>query len=195
MNDYGLDLAVIGNGRIAALIDPASKIVWWRFPRFDDDPNFCQLLSRIEEKGFFGIVLDDAAEVQSNYVRHTAILSTAFNDRRSGAVRVTGFAARFRQFGRVFGPLQLLRVIEPLGGLPHVTKRIRPTHSYDQLIPFHSVRSNHIRYPGAINEIRTKIKPASNARCKGFWQAMPSCARRPSTETRLNVILNLSFIS
>jgi hypothetical protein len=50
MSDYGLDLAVIGNGRIATLIDSASKIVWWCFPRFDDDPIFCRLLSRNEDE-------------------------------------------------------------------------------------------------------------------------------------------------
>jgi Domain of unknown function (DUF5911) len=146
MNDYGLDLAVIGNGRIAALIDSASKIVWWCFPRFDDDPIFCRLLSGNEEKGFFDIVLDDVADVQSEYVRHTAIRSTVLTDRSGGAVRVTDFAPRFRQFGRVFRPPQLLRVIKPLAVLPHITMRVRPTHYYGQLFPHHSVVSNHIRY-------------------------------------------------
>jgi hypothetical protein len=40
MNDFGLDLAVIGNGRRAALVDPSSRIVWWCYPRFDGDPIF-----------------------------------------------------------------------------------------------------------------------------------------------------------
>jgi hypothetical protein len=35
MNDFGLDLAVIGNGGTAALVDPSSRIVWWCYPRFD----------------------------------------------------------------------------------------------------------------------------------------------------------------
>lgn len=26
--DYGLDLAVIGNGRVAALLEPGSRLVW-----------------------------------------------------------------------------------------------------------------------------------------------------------------------
>ena len=52
MSDYGLDLAVIGNGRTAALLDPASRIVWWCFPRYDSDPVFCRLLAGDEEKGF-----------------------------------------------------------------------------------------------------------------------------------------------
>ena len=51
MTDHGLDLAVIGNGRTAALVDPCSRIVWWCFPRFDGDPIFCRLLAGDEEKG------------------------------------------------------------------------------------------------------------------------------------------------
>jgi hypothetical protein len=35
MIDHGLDLALIGNGRTAALVDPQSRIVWWCFPGFD----------------------------------------------------------------------------------------------------------------------------------------------------------------
>jgi len=31
MNDFGLGLAVIGNGRTAALLEPSSRLVWWCF--------------------------------------------------------------------------------------------------------------------------------------------------------------------
>ena len=62
MTDFGLDLAVIGNGRTAALIDPMGRNVWWCFPRFDGDPLFCRLLTHDEEKGFTDVVLDDMVE-------------------------------------------------------------------------------------------------------------------------------------
>ncbi len=39
-----LDLALIGNGRIGALVDERANIVWCCFPRFDGDPVFCALL-------------------------------------------------------------------------------------------------------------------------------------------------------
>ena len=58
MNDFGLDLAVIGNGRTAALLEPSSRVVWWCFPRFDSDPVFCRLMAGDEEKGFCDVVLD-----------------------------------------------------------------------------------------------------------------------------------------
>jgi GH15 family glucan-1,4-alpha-glucosidase len=52
MIDHGLDLAVIGNGRTAALVDPTARLVWWCYPRFDRDPIFCRLLAGDDEKGF-----------------------------------------------------------------------------------------------------------------------------------------------
>jgi hypothetical protein len=51
-HDYGLDLAVIGNGRTAALLEPGSRLVWWCFPRFDSDPIFSRLLAGDEERDF-----------------------------------------------------------------------------------------------------------------------------------------------
>ena len=135
MTDHGLDLAVIGNGRTAALVDPHSRIVWWCFPRFDGDPIFCRLVAGDEEKGFSDVVLDDMVEFQSEYVRNTAIVSTVLTDRHGGAVRITDFAPRFRQFGRVFRPPQLFRIIEPIAGLPRITIRVRPTHDYGKPMP------------------------------------------------------------
>ena len=144
--DHGLDLAVIGNGRTAALVDPSARIVWWCFPRFDGDPLFCRLLAGNEEKGFTDVVLDDVADMESEYLRNTAVVSTVLTDQRGNAVRVTDFAPRFQQYGRVFRPPQLFRIIEPVSGLPRVTIRVRPTHGYGRPFERHSVGSNHIRY-------------------------------------------------
>ena len=113
MTDFGLDLAVIGNGRTAALVEPASRIVWWCYPRFDADPVFCRLLTGDEEKGFTDVVLDGMADYQSEYVRNTAVVTTVLTDRQGGAVRITDFAPRFRNFDRTFRPPQLYRMIEP----------------------------------------------------------------------------------
>jgi GH15 family glucan-1,4-alpha-glucosidase len=148
MKDHGLDLAVIGNGRTAALIDPCSRVVWWCYPRFDGDPIFCRLLSGKEEKGFSDVVLEDMVDFQSEYLRNTAIVSTVLTDRQGGKVRITDFVPRFRQFARVFRPPQLFRIIEPLAGLPRITIRMRPTSEYGKLLPQHSLGSNHIRYYG-----------------------------------------------
>ena len=107
MNDFGLDLAIIGNGRTAALVDPASRIVWWCYPRFDGDPMFSRLLAGDEEKGFCDVVLDGMVEYTSEYVRNTAIVSTVLTDDKGAAVRITDFAPRFREYDRIYRPPQL----------------------------------------------------------------------------------------
>jgi GH15 family glucan-1,4-alpha-glucosidase len=154
VKDHGLDLAILGNGRTAALVDPTSRIVWWCYPRFDSDPIFCRLLAGKEEKGFSDVVLDDMVEYQSEYVRNTAIVSTLLTDRQGAKIRITDFVPRFRQYGRVFRPPQIFRIIEPVAGLPRITIRVRPTSDYGKPLPQRSLGSNHIRYSGEGTVIR-----------------------------------------
>jgi len=154
MTDHGLDLAVIGNGRTAALVDPSGRVVWWCNPRFDGDPTFCRLVSGNEEKGFSDVLLDGQVAFQSEYLRNTAIVSTVLTDAQGGSVRITDFAPRFRNFGRTYRSPQLIRIIEPIAGLPRVTIRVRPTHSYGEPIEQRSSGSNHIRYWGGGTVIR-----------------------------------------
>ena len=146
MTDYGLDLAVIGNGRTAALLDPSARITWWCLPRYDGDPVFCRLLSGNEEKGFTDIVLEGQVETRSDYVRNTATVVTDLIDNKGGAVRVTDFAPRFQIYGRTFRPPQLIRIIEPIAGMPRITIRFRTTHRYGEPVASRSSGSNHIRY-------------------------------------------------
>ena len=129
-NDFGLDLAVIGNGRTAALLEPASRFVWWCYPRFDGDPVFSRLLAGDEEKGFCDIVLDGMVHYESQYERNTAVVSTILTDSQDASVKITDFAPRFRNFDQIFSPPQLIRIIEPLSGLPRITVRMRPTSEY-----------------------------------------------------------------
>lgn len=154
MKDHGLDLALIGNGRTAALIDPCGRIVWWCYPRYDGDPIFCRLLAGNEEKGFADILLDDMVDYKSEYLRNTAIVSTTLTDSRGGVVRITDFAPRFRHYERIFRPPQLIRIIEPVAGLPRITLRVRPTHNYGEHAGQHATSSNHIRYQGDDQVVR-----------------------------------------
>jgi GH15 family glucan-1,4-alpha-glucosidase len=141
-----LDLAVVGNGRTIALVNPLARIVWWCFPRYDGDPVFCRLISGDEEKGFTDVVLDGMVSSHSEYVRNTALVTTVLTDRDGNAVRITDFAPRFEQFGRTFRPPQLMRIIEPVAGLPRITIRFRPTSGHGQRNMVRAFGSNHIRY-------------------------------------------------
>ena len=141
-----LDLALIGNCRVAALVDSSARLVWWCFPRFDSNPVFSRLLSGDEEKGFCDVVLADLSRVSSAYAHNTAIVETELEDSHGGRVRVTDFAPRFVRYERMFHPPQLVRRIVPLAGLPRITIRVRPTEDYGRAISDWTVGSNHIRY-------------------------------------------------
>jgi len=143
-----LDLAVIGNCNFSALLDSRARIVWCCLPRFDSDPKFCALLNDHQdgETGFYESELLDLADSQQTYRENSAILETTLKDRRGGVVRITDFAPRFKQFGRVFRPGMLVRQIVPLAGAPRIRVRLRPALGYGQNKPDHTHGSNHIRY-------------------------------------------------
>ena len=143
-----LDLAVIGNSRIAALVDQRARIVWWCFPRFDSNPIFSRLLAGDDEKGFCEVALADLYEARSQYVRNTALVETILTNSRGAKVRVTDFAPRFERYGRIFRPPQLIRRIEPIAGLPRIAIKVRPTYDYGRPVEEVAVGSNHIRYIG-----------------------------------------------
>jgi GH15 family glucan-1,4-alpha-glucosidase len=149
-----LDLGLIGNCRVAALVDRNARIVWWCFPRFDGDPIFSRLLAGDEEKGFCDVVMADQAESESAYVRNTAVIETILTDSRGAKVRITDFAPRFDRHERTFRPPQIIRRIEPIAGLPRVAIRVRPTFDYGKPVVDTAVGSNHIRYMGGAEVMR-----------------------------------------
>ena len=154
MNAPGLDYGLIGNGRIAALVDTNGRIVWWCFPRFDANPAFSRLLAGKEEKGFTDVVLQNQVRSESGYVRNTAIISTILTDSDGASVRITDFAPRFTQFGRMFHPAQIFRRIEPVSGIPRVRIRVRPTFDYGVPARSRTQGSSHVRYAGADEVLR-----------------------------------------
>jgi GH15 family glucan-1,4-alpha-glucosidase len=149
-----LELAAIGNGRVAALIDARGRIVWWCFPRLDSDPVFSRLLAGADEKGFCDVVLHDVRKTSSAYVRNTAIVETVLEDGSGNAVRITDFAPRFQRFERAFHPAQIVRRIEPIRGLPRITIRLRPTFNYGQPAVCQAIGSNHMRFTGGADVLR-----------------------------------------
>src|SRR3712207_5324881 len=73
-----LDLAVIGNCMISALVDRRAQIVWSCFPRFDGDPVFSALLdcpegqSDADQKGVFAIDMAGLVSCEQRYLENTA---------------------------------------------------------------------------------------------------------------------------
>jgi GH15 family glucan-1,4-alpha-glucosidase len=144
-----LDLAVIGNCGFGALVDRRGRVVWSCMPRFDGDPVFCSLLNGNgddEKFGFFDITLEGFERSEQHYLHNTAIVVTTLYDANGSAVEITDFAPRFKQYGRIYRPLQMVRRVRPLQGSPRVTVRLRPVCDYGASRPERTNGSNHIRY-------------------------------------------------
>jgi len=141
-----LELALIGNCSIGALIDAQATINWACWPRFDGDPVFCTLLKDTDDFGFFAVDLADCERSEQHYLENTAILVTRLHDRHGGAIEIIDFAPRFGQHGRTFRPMMLVRRLRRLAGSPRLTLRLRPACSEGAARPQVTWGSNHIRY-------------------------------------------------
>lgn len=145
-----LDLGIIGNCAIAALVDKTARINWCCLPRFDGDPVFHSLLGAPREApdgGVFAIELEDFVSSEQSYVHNTAILKTVLHG-RSGSVQVIDFVPRFYWRDRAFRPQMLIRRIIPVSGSPRVRIRVKPRFDYGRLEPAVTSGSNHVRYVG-----------------------------------------------
>ncbi len=143
-----LDLSIIGNGNISALLDRRGRIVWSCLPRFDSDPRFCALLNdhRDGDLGFYDVELLDLQEFDQTYRHNSAVVETVLKDKNGGAIEITDFAPRFRQFGRMFRPVMLIRQVRPLAGTPRIRIRVRPSYGYGEGRAETTRGSNHVRY-------------------------------------------------
>jgi GH15 family glucan-1,4-alpha-glucosidase len=79
-------------------------------------------------------------------VKNTAVLRTVLRDRHGGAVEVTDFAPRWRQHGRFYRPVMLVRRLRPLSGRPRIRIVLRPLANYGADVPEQTWGSNHVRY-------------------------------------------------
>ena len=93
MADRNLELGVIGNCAIAALIDQMGSIIWSCFPRLDGDPVFCALLDNdgAAGEGAFAIELKDVVGSTQRYLDNSAILETILRDAADNAVEITDY--------------------------------------------------------------------------------------------------------
>ncbi|MDQ4088044.1 MAG: DUF5911 domain-containing protein, partial [Pseudomonadota bacterium] len=149
-----LDLAVIGNCMISALVDRRAQIVWSCFPRFDGDPVFSALLdcpegrSDEDQKGVFAIDMVGMVSCEQTYIQNTAVLLSRMTDSFGNIVEVTDFAPRFKHFDRTFRPPMLVRRVTPVKGRPRVRVRLRPHFDWGESPPGKTRGSNHLRFVG-----------------------------------------------
>ncbi len=144
-----LELGVIGNCEIAALVDDSARIVWSCLPRLDGDPVFCALLSTKggdAESGVFAVELPNRARSEQRYLRNTAILETLLDDGQGNVLRVTDFCPRFRRRGRFFRPMMMVRIVEAAAGRPVARLRLRPRCNYGAGEPEVQSGSHHLSF-------------------------------------------------
>jgi GH15 family glucan-1,4-alpha-glucosidase len=155
-----LDLAVVGNCNIAALIDRKADLVWMCFPRFDADPVFCSLLNdgpaatKQAGQGRFSIELPNMTTCEQGYVENTAVFVSVLADDKGNAVEITDFMPRFQQFERLFRPPMLIRRVVPLRGQPRIRVRLKPLFGWGALEPKITIGSNHVRFVGPSHALR-----------------------------------------
>ncbi|MET0292656.1 MAG: glycoside hydrolase family 15 protein [Steroidobacteraceae bacterium] len=155
--NHSLDLAVIGNAQISALVDQRGAIVWSCMPRPDSDPVFARLLAtpaKPAHAAAFAIELRNLKSSKQYYERNTAIVVTELTDSAGATVRITDFCPRFRLYGRIYHPVTLVRIIEPLKGRPLVRVHCKP-HAHFGAQPIRPMRgSNHLRYSARDIDLR-----------------------------------------
>src|SRR3982750_4184165 len=102
-----LDLAVIGNSSVAALVDAQARIIFASLPRLDSDPVFCSLLRGGDAagvpgtEGAFSIELRGYKSSEQSYLDNTAVLHSVLSDGDGGAVEVVDFAPRYDMHNRI----------------------------------------------------------------------------------------------
>jgi GH15 family glucan-1,4-alpha-glucosidase len=147
-----LQLAMIGNCAISALIDTRARIVWCCMPRFDGDPVFCALLDSAGGSvldGTMSVELEGSCRSEQSYDPGTAIVRTRMFDAQGQGIEVVDFAPRFFHRDRFYRPAQLVRRIRPLAGHPRVRLIVRPRSDWGANEPARTRGSNHLRFIGS----------------------------------------------
>ena len=143
MYPYGL----IGNCQLSALIGLNGAVEWMCAPRPDSPPVFGRLLD--PDGGHFSItsaISSTEIKAEQRYLPNTNILLTTVTSPNGDAFQITDFCPRFEQYGRIYRPAALFRLVEPLQGIPAIRVSCQPVSGWEKT-PIHPIRgSNHLRY-------------------------------------------------
>ena len=144
-----LNVGLIGNCAISALVDRRGAIVWCCMPRFDGDPIFHSLLDSADglpEEAILSVELEGFARSEQCYDPGTAVLHTRLYDHAGEGVEIVDFCPRFFNRDRPFRPAQLVRRVRPLVGHPRVRFVVRPRGEWGAVKPEITRGSNHLRF-------------------------------------------------
>jgi GH15 family glucan-1,4-alpha-glucosidase len=150
-----LNVGVVGNCAVSALVDLYGTVVWSCMPRVDGDPVFHSLLGASEPGGGeFAIEIEDFARSEQHYVENTAVLRTLLWDTKGQAIEISDFAPRFLVRRRMYRPLMLVRRIRVLAGAPRIVVRVKPRFAWGTVEPRLTQGSHHVRFVGPDQVLR-----------------------------------------
>jgi GH15 family glucan-1,4-alpha-glucosidase len=171
-----LELALVGNCTVGALIDRCGRVVWCCMPRFDSPPVFDALLDSphgMPTAGAMTVELEGLARVEQSYDSGTAIVRTRLWDGRAQGLEITDFAPRFISRDRVFRPAQLVRRLRPLAGHPRIRIVVRPRGDWSRGEPFITRGSHHLRYVLSNLTLRLNTSAPITYVHDGTWFTLP----------------------
>lgn len=142
MYRYGL----IGNCNISALISESGSLDWLCMPRPDGEPVFAKLLD--EKGGNFAVQFPEGenSNCAQSYFENTNILITEVANSAGDSFRIIDFCPRFEQHGRMFRPLSLFRIIEPLKGAPFIEVVCNPIEGWNRQQASSNRGNSHLQF-------------------------------------------------
>ena len=149
-----LDLAVAGNGTIAALIDRNARVSWLCWPRLDGDPVFCSLMDgTAPEHGFAEVDLVHRVGSAQRYRRNTAIVEDIWESINRARILIADLTGK--------NPNVFYEV-----GIAHTVGKevILTTQNIDD-VPFDLRHLRHIQYtytPRGMEAFEQQLRKAAN---------------------------------
>merc|ERR1711916_193088 len=119
--------------------------------------------------------MGDFSHSEQAYKKNTAILVTTLYDTNGNSLQITDFAPLFPQFSRGFHPYSVLRIVEPLEGMPKIAVRCRPASDYGRQAARCKHGSNHMRFYFGESSLRL----TSNIPMAYLWGEVPFVLEDP----------------
>ena len=146
-----LDLALIGNSRIGALLDSPGADCAYYSPGLTRATASSMRLTDGADRSTEGSgrsISDRFLSTSGSVLQAVQVLTTRLHDNSGGIVELTDCVPRFQQHGRLFQPTTIVRSLRRIAGNPQVVVRVHPGDAYGRTRPQRTVGSHHIRYVG-----------------------------------------------
>ncbi|MBS7328133.1 MAG: glycoside hydrolase family 15 protein [Oxalobacter sp.] len=153
------DSGLVGNSRTSAIIDSNGRIVWWCFPVFDSHPlchamaSPCCCTKKTDDAGFIDVLFGKVRSKDQYYIRNTPVLVTRFADNAHNVIETVDFSPCYIQYGRLFTPPVIVRIIRRIAGRPRIAIRIRPCLPADGPSQ-KTIGANHVTFKGGEQDFR-----------------------------------------